>query len=143
MPLDPGSGTFGQRDHAYRRIALTIRCNEPYPVRLSAKRYNESLKYTATQRMFISIYYAFIFATIGFVVFFQVLFVRSKRYVQLICSVLWLLPVSYEMWALGRCGNDCGRRVDLLMVFPAEVFVLTGASVYSWMLYKRFMARHQ
>ena len=81
--------------------------------------------------MFITVYYAFIFTTIGFVVFFQVLFVRSKRYVQLICSVIWLLPVSYEMWALGRCGHDCSIRIDLMLVFPAEVFVLTGASIYS------------
>ncbi|HCU90424.1 MAG TPA: hypothetical protein DGR97_10795 [Gammaproteobacteria bacterium] len=89
--------------------------------------------------MFITMYYAFIFATIGFVFFFQVLFIRSGRYVQLVCSVIWLLPVTYEIWAIGRCGADCNARIDLILIFPAEVFVVTGASIYSWMLYKRYM----
>jgi hypothetical protein len=91
--------------------------------------------------MFIYLYYGFVFSTIGFVIFFQLLFVRTRRSVQLVCSIIWLLPVCYEMWALDRCGSDCSARVDLMLVFPSEVVILTGASVYAWLLHKHYMQR--
>lgn len=91
--------------------------------------------------MFLYAYYGFIFATIGFVILFQMLFIKSRRYVQLACSVTWLLPVCYEMWALDRCGSECDSRGDILLVFPAEVIVLSSASIYAWSLYKRHAER--
>lgn len=91
--------------------------------------------------MFIYVYDAFLFATIGFVVLFQLLFVKSKSYIQLVCSVIWLLPIFYEIWALGRCGSDCSIRVDLMLIFPAEVIVLAVTSIYSWRAFKRYRAQ--
>ena len=93
--------------------------------------------------MFIYAYYAFVFATIGFVILFQALFVKSNSYIQLVCSIIWLLPIAYEIWAIGRCGSDCSSREDLLLVFPAEVIVLSVASLYSWRASKRYSAQRR
>jgi hypothetical protein len=87
--------------------------------------------------MLILIYYAFILLGIGAAALFQLLFLKSKRPLLLACSILWLLPICYEIWVLNTCTGECNIRADLVFVFPAEVVVLTIVTLLSWKVFKQ------
>lgn len=82
-------------------------------------------------------YYGFILLGVGMAALFQVLFVKSRRPLMLICSVLWLLPICYETWVLSNCTGECNIRVDVVYLFPIEVIVLTTLSVFAWIAYRK------
>lgn len=82
-------------------------------------------------------YYAFILGGIGMAGLFQILFVKTRLGFLLACSVLWLLPIGYEIWVLNTCTGECNIRADLLIIFPAEVLLLTSASLLAWRAYRQ------
>lgn len=86
-------------------------------------------------------YYAFILAGIGMAALFQVLFLKSKTPLLLICSIGWLLPICYETWVLNNCSGECNTRADLVFIFPVEVVVLGVISLFSWKTYTKHAKR--
>ncbi|MBH79540.1 MAG: hypothetical protein CMQ49_03390 [Gammaproteobacteria bacterium] len=82
-------------------------------------------------------YFAFILAGIGVAALFQALFVKTRKPAFLVCSVLWLLPICYEIWVLNTCTGECNIRVDLLYVFPLEIGLLAGVSLIGWRAYRQ------
>jgi hypothetical protein len=88
-------------------------------------------------RMIAFLYYAFLVAGGVMAVFFGVLFFHARQVVQLLCAGLWLLPIAYEYWVLSSCTGECNIRIDLIMIFPAEVLVLGTISTVAWRMYKR------
>ncbi len=87
--------------------------------------------------MLIYSYYAFILAGACLAVFFFALSVKSRQVLPLVCAALWLLPVIYEAGVALTCAGECNIRVDLLLLFPVEIIVLTTMSVLSWRSYKQ------
>lgn len=86
-------------------------------------------------------YYGFILAGIAFAAVFQILFLKSRKPLLLVTSILWLLPVLYETWVLNNCTGECNIRVDVLVIFPIEVIVLPLLSFFAWRAYKRHTVR--
>jgi len=83
-------------------------------------------------QMFIYSYYAFILVGACLAVFFFALSVKSRRVLPLVCAALWLLPIIYEAGVALTCTGECNIRVDLLLLFPVEILVLTTISLVSW-----------
>lgn len=82
-------------------------------------------------------YYALILAGVGVAVFFQVLFVKTKQPIQLVCSIFWLLPICYETWVLNNCTGECNIRVDLMVIIPIELAALAAISYIAWRSYNK------
>ena len=82
-------------------------------------------------------YYVFIIAGIGMAALFQVLYLKTKIPLLLVCSFVWLLPICYEIWALNNCTGECNIRVDLVYLFPVEVIAAAILSLLSWRAYRK------
>ena len=89
--------------------------------------------------MLIYPYYLFTFVCVALAVFFLILFIKSRQSIQLICSMLWLLPIAYEAWVVSNCTGECNIRIDLLVIWPLELLLLFSISRYSWKEYKRYV----
>ncbi len=87
--------------------------------------------------MLIIPYYAFILFGVLVALLFFVLFVRSKQPIQLYCTLLWTAPLGYEAWVISGCSGECNIRVDLLIVFPLELVVLSWLSIFAWHKFKQ------
>ena len=87
--------------------------------------------------MIIVPYYAFLLVGLAMTVFFFLAYVRSSKPLLLVTAILWLGPAAYESWVSQSCSGECNIRVDLLIVFPIELVVLIGLSVFAWRSRKR------
>ncbi|MEW8690170.1 MAG: hypothetical protein AB2535_03685 [Candidatus Thiodiazotropha endolucinida] len=90
--------------------------------------------------MLILVYYLFLLICAAMGVFFFALYIRSKQGLQALSAVMLLLPVAYETWVLENCTGECNIRVDLIVLFPVELLLLSTLSLYSWRRYKKYSA---
>ena len=82
--------------------------------------------------MLIFLYYAFVLCGALALLLFLALFFRTKQPIQLLSAFLWTVPIAYETWVIKTCSGGCNIRVDLLVVFPPEVVVLSLISISAW-----------
>ncbi|MEW8507865.1 MAG: hypothetical protein AB2598_14290 [Candidatus Thiodiazotropha sp.] len=82
--------------------------------------------------MLILAYYLFLLVCAAMGVFFFALYIRSKQGLQAFSAVLLLLPIAYEAWVLDSCTGECNIRVDLILLFPVELLLLSTLALYSW-----------
>ncbi|MET0071807.1 MAG: hypothetical protein ABW096_17345 [Candidatus Thiodiazotropha sp.] len=86
--------------------------------------------------MLILVYYLFLLVCAAMGVFFFALYIHSRQTLQALSAVLLLLPVVYEAWVLENCAGECNIRVDLVVLFPVELLLLSALSCYSWRRFK-------
>ncbi|PVV15730.1 MAG: hypothetical protein B6D77_01615 [gamma proteobacterium symbiont of Ctena orbiculata] len=84
----------------------------------------------------ILLYYLFLLICSALSVFFFALYIRSKQTQQALTAFLLVVPVVYEGWVLQNCTGECNIRVDLILLFPVELLVLSALSIHSWRQYK-------
>lgn len=83
------------------------------------------------------LYIAVLFSSLPAVIVFGVLFAISRSRACLVASVLWILPPAYEYLVQLNCTGECNIRVDLLFLIPAQILVLSLASVTALRQYLR------
>ncbi|MES9969794.1 MAG: hypothetical protein ABW092_07140 [Candidatus Thiodiazotropha sp.] len=86
--------------------------------------------------MLILVYYLFLLLCISLSIFFFALYIRSRQALQALTGALLTMPLAYEAWVLHNCTGECNIRVDLMLLFPVEVLMLSILSLYSWRRYK-------
>ncbi|MEW8585793.1 MAG: hypothetical protein AB2531_08505 [Candidatus Thiodiazotropha sp.] len=86
--------------------------------------------------MLILVYYLFLLVCAAMGVFFFALYIHSRQNLQALSAVLLLLPVVYEAWVLENCVGECNIRVDLVVLFPVELLLLSALSCYAWRRFK-------
>lgn len=82
-------------------------------------------------------YMAILLLGIPAAITFGILFVLSRARACVFASLLWLVPPGYEYLVQINCTGECNIRVDLLLVMPLEIFVLT---LVSWSAVRAFFA---
>lgn len=83
------------------------------------------------------LYYAFILCGALAALLFLFLFFRSRHPIQWLSALLCTAPIAYEIWVIKSCSGDCNIRVDLLVIFPLEIIVLSLTSLFAWKAFKR------